>query len=829
MKFNIKISQTAFLIFIAVALNAQNDFIWTKDLALPYTDADGQALTGTEVIHLVSHKGQLYAGNSYWNESTAPRRGQVWVKSGYNSGWERDYQMPVRHSRVPSLYSFVFQYDKNGIKINPDTILFAAATYDKGSNQNGPAVVFMRNDYNGTWVLKNLGYTDHPFDYTQIRSMGFYHDPITQEDIVFAGANPAPTGVYAGRYDPTAPGKIEWDPQPEFMPSGYQRIMGFAECNDTFYMATQREIYKRIDGPNPAQRWVQVFNLATPQIIGTYGANLDPYWLNDEDIRGFRSIPTPDGEELIFGALNHIFRLSPSDNYLLIPEQDIEDVLESATGNDFHYIQTQIIKDFTNPYSGEIVQLIGFEALYDTAFLAANPQPNLGGFNLQGWYFERKQSGADISYQLKEIQDLNIQPQPDSLARVRTFELSPFPQDSGRVIYSGGFAPWFAPDVTNTAWIYRGALGNSPVSGSLVFKNIPYATGSPQEELSLDIYVPKGGASKKPVMIYVHGGSWRTGDKAHTGNKDDFFTANDYIFVSANYRLSPNPINLADSARIKFPVHPQDVAKAIGWVFNNIAEYGGDTAKISLIGHSAGAHLVALVSTDTTYLSQQGIKIGQLKCTCALDGGGYDIPYYLNKYEMPGSAQWNSYVNAFGSEQTAWEEASPITHITAGIGIPDFLLVHQGTNQRIDLANHFGWALEQFGVPTTYLNATPLDHEGINQVLGSPLAAAKPYNDFVSSFFSNCLSNSVSTHSIEKAQANLLVFPNPSTDMVTVALSAIPTPVQIQIYNAQGQFVYAFEQQSQNQMFSVMNYPSGLYFLKILTAGKTITTFFVKV
>jgi acetyl esterase/lipase len=818
------------LIIIALfafnSLVAQTDINWSKDLDLPYTDSNGNALTGTEIIHIVTHKGKLYAGNSYWNENTVPRRGQVWVKNTHDGNWLRDYQMPTTHSRVPSLYSFTFQRNYLGANIASDTILFAGATFDKGSNINGPAVIFMRDDSANNWVSHNLGFTNHAFAYTQIRSMGFHRDKVTGVDIVFAGANPAPTGVYAGKYNASVVGKIQWDATPEFIPSGYQRIMGFAVCNDTLYMATQREVYKRIDGSSPS--WVLVLNLATPSIISTYGSNIDPYWLNDEDIRCFRTIKNPSGQDvLMFGALNHIFRLEPQNNYQLIAEQDLEDVLEISTGHDIHYIQTQIIKDYTNPITNETRQLIGFEAFYDTTYLANNPQPNLGGFNQQGWYFERKQVGTTITYTQKEILDYNMSPQPDSLARVRTFEISPFPQDSGKVIYSGGFAPWFIGGVTNTAWIYKGTLSQNPINGNTAYTDINYIIGTPQNQLNLDVFVPNGGSALKPVMIYVHGGSWRTGDKSQTGFKDEFFTNNDYIFVSINYRLSPNPINLSDPTRVMFPDHPEDIAKAIKWVFNNISSYGGDTSKVSMIGHSAGAHLVSLVSTDETYLNNEGLQLSQLKCACSLDAGAYDINYYMNTYESPGSSQWNTYENAFGSDTSNWANASPINHLAPNKGIPDFMLVHQGTTQRIDLATRFGNALTLHTIPKTMLNASPLDHEGINQVLGSTNTLAQIYNDSVLNFFSNCLNNSVlAINELGNINDMVVVYPNPTNSFITLQFSDEIKfeEILIEVYNLQGSLLRTFVPKGNNQNYDLSKFPNGTYLVTVRQNGKILTT-----
>lgn len=816
--------------YFTTCLLAQSNFEWSKNLDLPYTDQNGNALTGTEVIHLVTHKGKIFGGNSYWNETTAPRRGQIWVKETANANWKRDYQMPPSHSRVTSLYSFTFSRDKNGNTINADTMLFAGATYDYG-NGSGPAVVFMRNDANHTWLAHNFQTTNHNFGYTQIRSMGFHRDKVTGADIVFAGANPAPTGTYAGRYDANVAGKIVWDATPEFTPTGFQRVMGFAVCADTLYMATQREIYKRIDGTNP--QWVQVFNLTNPTLVNTYAPNLNVYWLNDEDIRGFRTINNPNGsgQVLIFGALNHIFRIAPQNNYQLTAEQNIETVLENATGHDFHYLQTQIIKDYKIPSTNETVQLIGFEAFYDTTYLKQNPQPNLGGFNKQGWYFERVQNGNTINYQLKEIIDYNIVNQPDSLARVRTFEVSPFAQDSGKVVYAGGFAPWFIGGVTNTAWIYKGKLATNPISGYTLHKDIVYATGTPQNQLTLDVYVPNGGAVKKPVMVYVHGGSWRTGDKAHTANKDEYFTKLGYVFVSVNYRLSPDPINLTDANRVMFPTHPRDVAKAVAWVFNNIGNYSGDVGKVSLIGHSAGAHLVSLLSTDKSYLNNEGIQLNQIKCTCSLDAGAYDIPYYLNKYEAQGSNQWNTYINAFGNNQTTWQNASPITYLASNQFIPPFMLVHQGTAQRVDLATRFGNALTNKAIPVTYLNAQPLDHEGINQVLGSTLPQVQVYNNAVSNFFTNCLNNPVTAiENEESMEKNVSIFPNPTQTELIISLkeSCLLSQMQYELYSTHAKLFTTIRPTKYQTTINLASLPAGMYILKITNKHQTTTKKIVK-
>ncbi|MEO1655470.1 MAG: carboxylesterase family protein, partial [Bacteroidota bacterium] len=356
-------------------------------------------------------------------------------------------------------------------------------------------------------------------------------------------------------------------------------------------------------------------------------------------------------------------------------------------------------------------------------------------------------------------------------------------------------------------------------------------TGQPQDELNLDVYVPIGGQEMKPVVVYVHGGSWRAGDKKNTGLKDEFFTDLDYVFVSVNYRLSPNPIDLDDEDRIKFPDHPQDLARALAWVFENIHQYGGDSRRVALLGHSAGAHLVSLVGTDESYLQAEGLSLDQIKCVCSLDAGAYDIPYYLDTYAPPGSNQYFNYQNAFGSERSDWESASPISHIEANKNIPDFMIVHQGTSQRVDLANNFGSALEQAGIPTTYLNAAPLDHENINGLLGSDNPALEVYNDSIADFFQTCLFKTVSSIAYFQGQSiEISTFPNPfhSECWLSVDEALDVANLQLQLLDSKGEILTQWSPQGFLERIKLDTYPNGMYLLKITYQNQIWTQKLIK-
>lgn len=254
------------------------------------------------------------------------------------------------------------------------------------------------------------------------------------------------------------------------------------------------------------------------------------------------------------------------------------------------------------------------------------------------------------------------------------------------------------------AWGPAGA--NPPWRTAL---DIPYAEipGGDVRLTSLDVYAPPDGAGF-PVVVWVHGGGWSRGDKGNVEEKPPAFTAAGYVFVSVNYRLSP---------AVQHPAHVQDVAAAIAWVHRNIADYGGDPGKIFLIGHSAGAHLVALVATDEAHLGRQGMGLDALSGVVCLDGAGYDIPWALAEASVSSSL----YRQAFGNDRAGWWEASPIAHVAPGKGIPPFLLVYAGRRAASkEAAARFAAALREAGVRAELYHAADKDHQGVNRDLGKP-------------------------------------------------------------------------------------------------------------
>jgi acetyl esterase/lipase len=139
------------------------------------------------------------------------------------------------------------------------------------------------------------------------------------------------------------------------------------------------------------------------------------------------------------------------------------------------------------------------------------------------------------------------------------------------------------------------AVPTHPADGAKVRKDIAYSDvgGNPTR---LDVYAPADGQDH-PVMIWVHGGAWQFGDKAHVQSKPRAFNERGYILVSVNNRLHP---------AVTYREQAGDIAQAIRWVKDHVREHGGDPGRVFLMGHSSGAHLAALVGTDGRYLEKVG-------------------------------------------------------------------------------------------------------------------------------------------------------------------------------------------------------------------------------
>jgi acetyl esterase/lipase len=140
----------------------------------------------------------------------------------------------------------------------------------------------------------------------------------------------------------------------------------------------------------------------------------------------------------------------------------------------------------------------------------------------------------------------------------------------------------------------------------------------PGERQRLDVYSPKG-ATRAPVLIFVHGGGWYRGGRDDYPFLGDAFFEKGYVTVIISYRVAPQAV---------FPAFVQDVATSVRWVKDNIANLGGDPDRIYLMGQSSGAHIASLVALDPRYLREVGLERNAIRAFVG-QAGPYDFRDFL--------------------------------------------------------------------------------------------------------------------------------------------------------------------------------------------------------
>lgn len=234
----------------------------------------------------------------------------------------------------------------------------------------------------------------------------------------------------------------------------------------------------------------------------------------------------------------------------------------------------------------------------------------------------------------------------------------------------------------------------------------------------LDYWKPA--VSGSPLVIYVHGGGWKRGSKELSADtKAAHYLPQGYAFASLGYRLVPN-CKVEDQA--------QDVADAVAYLIKNAEKLGFDGKRIALMGHSAGAHLVALVGTDMRYLKKAGFGPKSLRGVIPLDGACYDVPRQIVE---GGDFMHDTYIQAFGADPGRQRALSPTFHAAAP-NAPSFLILHV---QRVDGAAQskaLGEALRKADTPAVvkgFEGRGLAGHAEINRRMGDPFYPATPVVD----------------------------------------------------------------------------------------------------
>jgi len=244
-----------------------------------------------------------------------------------------------------------------------------------------------------------------------------------------------------------------------------------------------------------------------------------------------------------------------------------------------------------------------------------------------------------------------------------------------------------------------------------IIKDIPYARYG-DKNLLLDIYLPRQVSEPVPVILWIHGGAWRSGNKKLM--PEPFLTNHGYAIVSINYRFTKEAI---------FPAQIEDVKAAVRWIRAHAEEYSFDPQRIGVAGASAGGHLAALLGTTADIEEFEG-DAGNTEFSSEVQAvinffGPSDLlhlndPAYPTKFDpnSPTSPESMLVGGPLPERRAEARAASPISYVTQDDS--PFLIVHGDRDQIVPLSQslRLHTALEQAGVESTLHVVTGGGHGG---------------------------------------------------------------------------------------------------------------------
>lgn len=236
-----------------------------------------------------------------------------------------------------------------------------------------------------------------------------------------------------------------------------------------------------------------------------------------------------------------------------------------------------------------------------------------------------------------------------------------------------------------------------------VASDVAYGTDPRQK---LDIYAPVESTRKaRPLLVFFHGGGWYKGNRESYGFAGRAFAARGFIVAVPSYRLVPDNV---------FPDFIEDGAAAVAKARSLAARYGADPDRIVLAGHSAGAHIAAMIALDPQYLTAQGVPMAAIKGVAGLSG-----PYNFLPLDKESS------INAMGKVRPA-ETTQPIHYVSAES--PPMLLITGSDDTTVKPHNSYDLAraLKAAGRDGEVKDYPGLDHEDIIMALSRPFRSKGP-------------------------------------------------------------------------------------------------------
>ena len=225
-----------------------------------------------------------------------------------------------------------------------------------------------------------------------------------------------------------------------------------------------------------------------------------------------------------------------------------------------------------------------------------------------------------------------------------------------------------------------------PSDGYSVRHDLAYGDGERQR---LDLYLPAEGPERAPVVVYFYGGSWKSGSREAYRFIGEALARQGFIVAIPDYRLYPE---------VRFPAFVEDGARAVGWLSTHAPDFGGDPDRLILMGHSAGAHIAALLAFDRRYLGREAVPKSSIRGLVGVAG-----PYAFDPLAYDST---KPIFTGLGKP----EQARPITF--AANGSVDTLLLHGADDTTVLPRNSrdFASRIQNSGGQATVLEYPEIGH-----------------------------------------------------------------------------------------------------------------------
>ncbi len=346
----------------------------------------------------------------------------------------------------------------------------------------------------------------------------------------------------------------------------------------------------------------------------------------------------------------------------------------------------------------------------------------------------------------------------------------------------------------------------------------------------MDIYIPAGTTTKKPLIVFIHGGGWAGGAKNQ--NTIPFFTGMynaGYICADINYRLSGDSL---------FPAQIYDCKTAIRFLKAHASQYFIDTCNVGLMGMSAGGHLASLLATSYGYTPFEGKHLGSTGSTSRVHAvvslyGIYDFlsadgqmaqsctsgtPLVHDSPTSPETQLLGCQISICPPKSNA---ANPMTYITANC--PPFYLAHGMTDCTVPYgqSNELYNSLIAAGVSASVALAPGQPH-------AAPFFVTASQETIYTNFYNSKLTNVCGTTGVEKnTLTNFEVSPNPAKEFLNVRCAKEITKVIITDILGKITREEIIRDKTET-IIAISDLENGIYFLTVKTANGSVTKKIIK-